>query len=105
MENFIRESKYGFNMASMSSKNMIINANKLQINMLAYNLFNWFRRLVLPKSFEKLQADTIRIKLLKIASKLVDSARYMIFKLCSHCPYKKEFIETLDNIFKLKQLR
>ena len=105
MENFIRESKYGFNMASMSSKNMIINANKLQINMLAYNLFNWFRRLVLPKSFEKLQADTIRIKLLKIASKLVNSARYMIFKLCSHCPYKKEFFETLDNIFKLKQLR
>lgn len=52
MENFIRESKYGFHMDSMSSHSMVVNANKLQISMLAYNLFNWFRRLVLPKSFQ-----------------------------------------------------
>lgn len=52
MENFIRESKYGFHMDSMSSHSMVVNANKLQISMLAYNLFNWFRRLILPKSFQ-----------------------------------------------------
>ena len=104
MENFIRESKYGFHMDSMSSHSMVVNANKLQISMLAYNLFNWFRRLVLPKSFQKLQVDTIRLKLLKIAAKLIRSARYITFKLCSHCPYKNEFQETMNNIFGLKQL-
>ena len=104
MENFIRESKYGFNMDSMSSHSMIVNANKLQISMLAYNLFNWFRRLVLPKRFQKLQVDTIRLKLLKIAAKQVHSARYITFKLCSYCPYKDEFYETMKNIFGLKQL-
>ena len=98
MENFIRESKYGFNMDSMSSHSMIVNANKLQISMLAYNLFNWFRRLALPKSFQKLQVDTIRLKLLKIAARVVHSARYITFKLCSSCPYKNEFYETLENI-------
>lgn len=42
--------------------------------------------------------DTIRLKLLKVAARAVHSARYMIFKLCSSCPYKKEFYETLVNI-------
>ena len=91
METFIRESKHGFHMDFMNSHSMTVNANKLQISMLAYNLFNWFRRLVLPRSFQKLQVDTIRLKLLKIAAKLVHSARYLTFKLCSHCPYKNEF--------------
>ena len=104
METFIRESKHGFHMDAMSSHNMTVNANKLQISMLAYNLFNWFRRLVLPRSFQKLQVDTIRLKLLKIAAKLVRSARYLTFKLCSHCPYKNEFYETLEHICGLKQL-
>ena len=103
METFIRESKHGFHMdaysgSAMSSHSMTVNANKLQISILAYNLFNWFRRLVLPRSFQKLQVDTIRLKLLKIAAKLVRSARYLTFKLCSHCPYKNEFYETLEHI-------
>lgn len=54
MENFIRESKYGFNMASMSSKNMIINANKLQINILlitcSIGLDAWYYLKVLKNS-------------------------------------------------------
>ena len=104
METFIRESKHGFHMDAMSSHSMTVNANKLQISMLAYNLFNWFRRLVLPRSLQKLQIDTIRLKLLKIAAKLVRSARYLTFKLCSHCPYKNEFYETLEHICGLKQL-
>mgnify|MGYP002621841005 FL=1 len=104
METFIHKSKHGFHMDAMSSHSMTVNANKLQISMLAYNLFNWFRRLVLPRSFQKLQVDTIRLKLLKIAAKLVRSARYLTFKLCSHCPYKNEFYETLEHICGLKQL-
>jgi len=44
------------------------------------------------------QIDTIRLKLLKIAAKVVRSARYITFKLCSSCPYKDEFYETLENI-------
>ncbi len=104
MENFIKESKSGFHMDSMSSSSMVINANKLQLSVLAYNLFNWFRRLVLPAKMRKLRIDTIRIKLIKIAARVTHSARYTIFKLCSSCPYKNDFYETLNNIKQLHVL-
>ena len=58
--------------------------------------------LLLIKEFiSKLGIDTVRLKLLKIAAKVVHSARYITFKLCSSCPYKNEFYETLSNISKL----
>ena len=102
MENFIKESKNGFDFDSMSSQRKIVNENRLQISMLAYNLFNWLRRLVLPAKMQKLQIETLRLKLIKIASRIVKSARYITFKLCSSCPYKKQFYETLENIRKMK---
>jgi hypothetical protein len=102
MENFIKEGKSGFDFSSVSSQSMIVNANRLQVHALAYNLFNWFRRLVLPASLNRQRIDTIRLKLLKVAAKAVHQARYIVFKLCSSCPYKKEFYETFSNIWRLQ---
>ena len=102
MENFIKEGKSGFDFSSVSSHSMAVNANRLQVHVLAYNLFNWFRRLALSASMRKQRIDTIRLKLLKVAAKAVHSARYIVFKLCSSCPYKSEFYETLLNIWKLQ---
>ena len=102
MENFIKEGKGGFGFGAVSSSSMIVNANRFQMHCLAYNLFNWFRRLVLPTGWRKHHIDTIRIKLLKLAARAVHSARYIHFKLCSSFPYKKEFFETLTNIGRLK---
>ena len=104
MENFIKESKNDFDMAYVSSSKQIVNANRVQIHALAYNLFNWFRRLVLPEKLRKDRIDTIRLKLLKIAVKVVRSARYVFFKLCSHCPFESEFRETMANIHRLRPL-
>lgn len=101
IENFIKESKSGFDFASVSSHTRIVNANRLQVHALAYNIFNWFRRLALSASMRKQRIDTVRLKLLKIAAKAVHSARYITFKLCSSCPYKREFYETLSNISEL----
>ena len=101
MENFIKESKSGFDFASVSSHTRIVNANRLQVHALAYNIFNWFRRLALSANMRKQRIDTVRLKLLKIAAKVVHSARYFTFKLCSSSPYKNDFYETLSNIGKL----
>ena len=101
MENFIKESKSGFDFASVSSHTRMVNANRLQVHALAYNIFNWFRRMVLSANMRKQRIDTVRLKLLKIAAKVVHSAGYITFKLCSSCPYKNEFYETLSNIGKL----
>jgi hypothetical protein len=101
MENFIKESKSGFDFAAVSSRSKVVNANRMRLHMLAYNLFNWFRRLVLPASMRKQQVDTICLKLIKIAARAIHSARSITFKLCSSCPYKKEFYRTLKNIQQL----
>ena len=101
MENYIKESKNGFDFAAVSSYNRIVHANRVQVHALAYNIFNWFRRLVLSAKMRKQRIDTIRLKLLKIAARAVHSARYIIFKLCSSCPYKEEFYDTLSSIGKL----
>lgn len=102
MENFIKEGKSGFDFASVSSSSRLVNANRFLVHALAYNVFNWFRRLALAVSMTKQRIDTIRLKLLKIAARMVKSARYKYFKLCSSCPYKKEFYETLENIRNLQ---
>ena len=101
MENFIKESKSGFDFSAVSSHNRIVNANRVQVHALAYNIFNWFRRLVLSAKMRKQRIDTVRLKLLKIATKVVHSARYITFKLCSSCPYKEEFYDPLSAIGKL----
>ena len=101
MENFIGEGKDGFDFASVSSKSKIVNANRLQLHALVYNIFNWFRRLALPKHMASHLIDTVRLKLLKVAAKVVRSGRYTKFKLCSSCPYKAEVYETFENIWRL----
>ena len=58
---------------------------KMENFILAYNLFNWFRRLVLAANMRKLRINTVRLKLLKVAARAVRSARYTTFKLCSSC--------------------
>lgn len=102
MENFIKESKNGFDFASVNSSSRPMNANRVQAHGLAYNIFNLFRRLALSAKMRKEQIGSIRLKMLKIATKVVHSARYTIFKLCSSLPYKNEFYETLGNIHRLQ---
>ena len=102
MENFIKECKSGFDMSYVSSSSQIVNANRVQIHALAYNLFNWFRRLVLPEAMRKDRIDTVRLKLLKIAVRAVRSARYVHFKLCSFCPFQDLFFMTLFSIHRLR---
>ena len=101
IENFINESKTGFDFASVSNHTRIVNANRLQLHALAYNIFNWFRRPSLSVNMRKQRIDTVRLKLIKVAAKVIRSARYITFKLCSSCPYKDEFYKPLSNISKL----
>ena len=98
MENFIEECKNGFDFASVSSKSKVVNANRLQIHVLVYNLFNWFRRLVLPEKLRHHLIDTIRLKLFKVAARVVRSGRYTWYKLSSSCPYKDEIALIFSNI-------
>lgn len=88
MENFIKEGKQGFNFDKMSSTTFIVNANKLHISVLAYNFNNWFRRLCMKKHIKSFRMETIRNKVIKVATKIVRHARKILFELCSSYPYK-----------------
>ncbi len=101
MENFIKEGKNGFAFDTMSSTDFLANANKLQLMVLTYNLVNWFRRLCLPENMKGNRIETLRLKILKIAGKIVSTARYLKFKLCSSCLYQKAFWQTLLRIEQL----
>ena len=83
----------------MSSSDFVANANKLQETVLAYNLNNWFRNICLDKTpIKSMTIETIRIKLIKIAAKIIKGGCYLKFKLCSSCPYKQEFWTILNRI-------
>ena len=66
-----------------------------------HNIFNWFRRLALPKEMGKNLIDTVRLKLLKVAVKVDHTGRYVKFKLCSSCPCKREVFATFENIWNI----
>lgn len=101
MENFIKESKNGFRFGAVSSSSMVVNSNRLLIHMLAHCIFNWFRRFALPPEMAKMTVDTIRLRLLKIASRVVRTGRYLHFRLCSSCPTRQEFVQVLTRIHAL----
>ena len=69
MENYIKEEKSGFGFASVSSSSKVVNSNRPGVHALAYNLFNWFRRVALAASIRKQKIDTSRLKLMKIAAR------------------------------------
>lgn len=93
--------KSSFDFSAVSSYSRTVDANRVQVHALVYNIFNWFRGLVLSAKMRKQRIDTVRLKLLKIAAKIIRSARYITFKLCSSCPYKEEFYDILSSIGKL----
>ncbi len=101
MENFIKEGKNGFAFDKMSSHEMLTNANKLWQMILAYNLNNWFRRLCLPKKMATLRIETIRLKLFKIASRIIKSGRYIKVQLCSSYIYQQIFWKIHNTIGRL----
>jgi hypothetical protein len=99
MENFIKEGKLGLSFDKMSSTDFIANANKLQEMVLAYNFNNWFRRLCINKAaLKSMTLETIRMKFIKVAAKIVKGGRYIKFRLCSSYPYKQIFLKILDSI-------
>lgn len=102
MENFIKECKHGFNFESMSHSSFVANSFKLQVLALAYNLVNLFKRLCVCGKFKKFTIETLRGKLIKVASKIIKSSRNEIFKICNNYPYKEVFLNTLEKIQNLR---
>ncbi|GAE95507.1 mobile element protein [Gracilibacillus boraciitolerans JCM 21714] len=98
MENFIKEAKNGFNFDRMCSHSFQVNESRMILSLLAYNLVNWMRTLCFPTHQKNMQIQTIRMRIIKVASKLVKTGRSAYFKLASSFVYQAFFWQVLERI-------
>lgn len=98
MENYIKEAKNGFRLDQMNSHSFQVNEVRMMLSLLAYNLTNWLRNLAFPPEQKNMQIDTIRTRIIKVASKLVKSGRSLYFKLSSSFVYQEFFWKVLSRI-------
>src|SRR5699024_2868184 len=98
MENYIKESTQGLFFDQMNSSSFHANEAKMMIRLLDYNLINLLRTLCFPKQHKSMQIQTRRTRIIKVASRLVRSARSFYFKLSSSFVYQKFFWEVLRRI-------
>ncbi|UAK17201.1 IS1380 family transposase [Sporolactobacillus terrae] len=101
MENYIKEAKSGFSLDQLSSHKFEINEVRLMLSLLAYNLTNWMRTMAFPKRQKAMRIETIRTRIVKVASKLVRSGRSLYFKLSSSFVYQAFFWNVLNRIQQL----
>lgn len=102
MENYIKEAKNGFGLDQMNSHSFQVNEAKMMLSLLAYNFTNWLRTLSFPEGQKQMQIQTIRTRIVKVASKLVKSGRSLYFKLSSSFVYQEFFWKILTRIQQLK---
>ena len=75
-EQWIKEGKQAVKMTRLSCHRFRSNQVRLALSLLAYNLGNLWRRLVLPKRIEKWFLTSLQQRLVKTGGRLVKHARY-----------------------------
>lgn len=103
MENYIKEAKNSFYFDKTDSPRFIENHARMMISVLAYNIVNFLKTCCFDKKWKGLQVNTIRLRLLKIAGKLVSTARQMYLKLSSSHVYHAEFYNIFKRIQRIRQ--
>lgn len=79
MENFIKESKSGFDFASVSSHARIVNANRLQVHALAYNIFNWLIEMLLYRQEKAVESEEIIVMPVNGSVEQLENAEDTVF--------------------------
>jgi hypothetical protein len=101
-EQWIKEGKNAVKWTKLSCRRFKDNEARLQLFALAYNLGNFLRQLVLPKSIQGWTLTTPREKLVKIGAKVVRHAKYMVFQLAEVAVPRKLFAAMLERIGRLR---
>ena len=71
-EQWIKEGKGAIKWTGLSCCSFAVNAVRLQLHALAYNLGNFTRTLAMPKTAEPWSLSSVRAKLIKIGAKVVN---------------------------------
>ena len=103
MENYIKEAKNSFFFDKTDSPEFLENEARMMISLLAYNVVNFLRTICFEPKSKGLQVNTIRLRLFKVAGKLVNTARQIYLKLSSSHVYQREFYAVFRQIQRLRQ--
>jgi len=101
-EQWIKEGKYALNWTRLSCKHFLSNQVRLGLFVLAYNLGNFLRRLVLPGKVKHWSLRTLLVKVIKIGAKVLRHSRYVIFQMAEVAISKEVFAEILSRINRLR---
>ena len=101
-EQWIKEGKYALNWTRLSCKRFVSNQVRLWLFVLAYNLGNFLRRLVLPKKIKHWSLRSLLTRFIKIGAKIVRHSRYVTFQMAEVTVNKNMFAEIL---YRIDQLR
>jgi hypothetical protein len=80
-EQWIKEGKNAVKWTRLSCHDFVDNQVRLQLFVLAYNLGNFLRQAVLPRSVRHWTLTTLREKLIKIGAKVVRHSKRVVFQM------------------------
>ena len=99
MENRIKEQQLGLFADRTSCHKFVANQFRVLLASAAYVLIEHIRRTALNGTeLSRAQVSTIRLKLFKIAARVVTSVRRVVFHLSSSCPYQPLFRQVVERL-------
>jgi hypothetical protein len=100
-EQWIKEGKQAVKMTRLSCHRFRSNEVRLWLSLIAYNLGNLWRRLVLPKKIENWSLTSLQQRLVKTGGRLVKHARYYWLLLAEGHLTRRVFGSILRRIWAL----
>src|SRR5712664_3683956 len=100
-EQWIKEGKQAMHWTRLSCHRLRANEARLQFSLLAYNLGNLWRRLVLPKRIDAWSLTSLQQRLVKTGGRLVKHARYYWLLLAEGHLTRRVFSAILRGIWAL----
>lgn len=98
-----KEAKNSFFFDKTDSSGFLENEVRMMISVLAYNMVNFLRTICFDSNWRGIQVNTIRLRLFKVAGKLVTTARQMYLKLSSTHVYQRELYVVFRQIQRIRQ--
>lgn len=105
MENRIKEQQLGLFADRTSCHRFQANQFRLLLSSAAYVLVQALRREALAGTdLARAQVGTIRLKLLKVAARVVVTARRVVYHLAGGYPYRSAFVEAFERLMGVSRL-
>jgi len=96
-ENVIKEEKEGFAVENILEEDFLANAAIFQLQLLAYNLVQYFKYTNFERSWWALRIKQLRFRLINIAGVVINHARRTILRISANYKY----LETFHRIYHL----